>query len=65
MTQHKTEPANHDATAHLYEYEIYQDDPVGWSWIARHEGKVLVISTGHNSHLAAQVNLDCFRRNFR
>lgn len=45
-----------------YEFEVYLDDgDVGWGWLARYRGKVLVLSTGHPSEFAAHADLDLFR----
>ena len=48
--------------ADQYEYEVYLDGEAGWAWLARFEGRVLVISTGHKSQFDANTDIDNFRR---
>jgi hypothetical protein len=46
----------------LYEYEVYDDGAAGWAWIARHDGRVLILSANHPSEFDANVDLDRFKR---
>lgn len=45
-----------------YEFEIYLDKPAGWAWLARHQGRAIVLSTGHKDEFDARRDLDRFKR---
>lgn len=45
------------ATSDAMDYEVYLEKNGFWAWKASEDGKVIVLSLGHNSKRAAQQHL--------